>query len=153
MLHGTVGVACCRASCGHGAASESERRTTMMSTRRRRELFTGVSFLAVVAALGAVATMLEYGAAAQSKAAGQAPMFEVDPLWPKPLPNNWTLGNGIGIAVDSNDHVWMIHRTGGVPDNFKLAGATNCPRTPPAFGVHQAGKLVCRWGGPAAGEE
>jgi len=27
------------------------------------------------------------------KGAVQAPMFEVDPLWPKPLPNHWVLGS------------------------------------------------------------
>ena len=41
---------------------------------------------------------------------GMAPLFEVDPLWPKPLPNHWILGSTIGVAVDSRDHVWIIHR-------------------------------------------
>ena len=27
---------------------------------------------------------------------GDVPIFEVDPLWPKPLPNHWILGNTIG---------------------------------------------------------
>ena len=40
----------------------------------------------------------------------QAPMFEVDPLWPKPLPNHWLLGMTIGVWVDDQDHVWIIHR-------------------------------------------
>ena len=26
-----------------------------------------------------------------------APAFEVDPLWPKPLPNHWLLGMGVDI--------------------------------------------------------
>jgi len=39
-----------------------------------------------------------------------APMFEVDPFWPKPLPNHWLLGSTIGVGVDSRDHVWIIHR-------------------------------------------
>ena len=30
-----------------------------------------------------------------------APMFEVDPFWPKPLPNHLLLGSTIGGAVDS----------------------------------------------------
>ena len=38
-----------------------------------------------------------------------APMFEVDPFWPKTLPNNWLLGSTIGVAVDSRDHVWVVH--------------------------------------------
>jgi hypothetical protein len=28
------------------------------------------------------------------------PGFEVDPGWPKPLPNNWLIGQVGGIAVD-----------------------------------------------------
>ena len=31
----------------------------------------------------------------------QAPRFEVDPMWPKPLPNNWVLGQAIGVGVDA----------------------------------------------------
>ena len=35
-------------------------------------------------------------------------MFEVDPFWPKPLPNHWILGATIGIGVDSRDHVFVV---------------------------------------------
>src|SRR5688572_17803305 len=48
--------------------------------------------------------------AAQSRAPAQAPIFEVDPYWPKPLPNHWVLGSTIGLSVDAQDHVWIIHR-------------------------------------------
>jgi hypothetical protein len=40
----------------------------------------------------------------------QAPIFEVDPLWPKPLPNHWVTGSTIGLSVDAQDNVWTIHR-------------------------------------------
>lgn len=40
----------------------------------------------------------------------KAPIFEVDPLWPKPMPNHWLLGMAIGVWVDEKDHVWIIHR-------------------------------------------
>src|SRR6188508_1881555 len=56
--------------------------------------------------------------AAQSR---QAPIFEVDPFWPKPLPNHWVTGSTIGLSVDTADHVWTIHRPGTVEDNFKAA--------------------------------
>ena len=39
-----------------------------------------------------------------------APAFEVDPFWPKPLPNHWILGSTIGVGVDSRDHVFIVHR-------------------------------------------
>ena len=36
--------------------------------------------------------------------------FQVDPLWPKPLPNHWILGSVTGVAVDAQDHIWIVHR-------------------------------------------
>src|SRR5215831_14467385 len=43
-------------------------------------------------------------------AAQQAPRYEVNPLWPQPLPNHWVLGSVTGVAVDAQDHVWVAHR-------------------------------------------
>ena len=57
--------------------------------------------------------------AAQTGKPAQAPMFEVDPFWPRPLPNHWVLGSTIGLSVDSQDHVWILHRPQTVDDNFK----------------------------------
>ena len=51
----------------------------------------------------------------------QAPMFEVDPFWPKPLPNHWVTGSTIGLSVDAQDNVWTIHRPETVEANFKAA--------------------------------
>src|SRR5678815_5893936 len=60
------------------------------------------------------------GVAAQGSAK-QAPIFEVDPFWPKPLPNHWVTGSTIGLSVDGQDNVWTIHRPNTVEDNFKAA--------------------------------
>ncbi|MCC7153491.1 MAG: hypothetical protein IT161_02890 [Bryobacterales bacterium] len=43
----------------------------------------------------------------------EAPRFEVDPFWPKPLPNHWVIGAVIGVAVDGNDNVWILTSFGG----------------------------------------
>ena len=43
-------------------------------------------------------------------ASAQIPKFEPDPSWPKPLPNNWMLGQVSGTSVDSHDHIWVMHR-------------------------------------------
>ena len=48
--------------------------------------------------------------AASPLAAQTVPQFQVDPSWPKALPNNWLLGQVAHIAVDSNDHVWVLQR-------------------------------------------
>ena len=57
----------------------------------KRDLLIGVTFLVLLAALAVGQKVLENRAVAEA-AGVQAPMFEVDPLWPKPLPNHWLLG-------------------------------------------------------------
>src|SRR5262245_13617216 len=86
----------------------------------------------------------------------QAPRFEVDPLWPKPLPNKWILGQTIGVSVDAQDHVWIIHRAGSLEPGE--VHATTTPRTaqccapaPPILEFDAAGNLVGHWGGPGQG--
>src|ERR1700730_4351988 len=89
----------------------------------KRDLFIGLTLLTVITVLALSQKVLEPRIVAEA-AGVQAPMFEVDPLWPKPLPNHWILGNTIGIAVDSADNVWMIHRTSGAPNNLYKGGET-----------------------------
>src|SRR5690606_23327403 len=57
-----------------------------------------------------------------------APRFEIDPFWPKPLPNNWLLGSVIGISVDSRDHVWIIHRRQSLNAQTEIPAGTNTPQ-------------------------
>lgn len=90
----------------------------------------------------------------------QAPRFEVDPLWPKPLPNHWILGSVIGVGVDSRDHVFIIHRGDSTLNQRTEAGmkATPpigecCQAAPPILEFDPAGNLVKAWGGPGAGYE
>src|SRR5664279_1209283 len=47
------------------------------------------------------------------------PKFQPEPYWPKPLPGNWILGQVSGIAVDRNDHIWIIHRPSTLFDDEK----------------------------------
>ena len=72
--------------------------------------------------------------------AADIPTFAVDPSWPKPLPNNWILGQVGGITVDSEGHIFGTG-PGGIwvlgPDGEHL-GTINTPE-----GV---GNLA--WGGP-----
>src|SRR5437879_9703636 len=78
------------------------------------------------------------------------PSFEVDPFWPKPLPNHWLVGAVVGIAVDARDHIWITHRPSTLQPNetrsfWKAA--------PPVLEFDQDGALVSSWGGPGAGYE
>jgi DNA-binding beta-propeller fold protein YncE len=84
------------------------------------------------------------------------PRFAVDPYWPKPLPGNWILGQVAGIAVDRNDHVWIIHRPGTLVDDEKGAmqspPATRCcTPAPPVLEFDAQGNLYRSWGGPGKG--
>jgi DNA-binding beta-propeller fold protein YncE len=91
----------------------------------------------------------------------QAPRFEVDPLWPKPLPNHWLLGSATGIAIDSRDHVYVIHltdsftprtETGAGPANNNVTPAGECCSSAPNVLEFDAdGNLVKSWGGPGQG--
>ncbi len=125
---------------------------------RTRKVLVGWSIVALLVALGIAQQQLERTAAAQSKAAVQAPRFEVDPMWPKPLPNHWLLGNTIGVGVDSRDHVYIIHRAGSLEEKEVYATANPpasecCIPAPPVLEFDAEGNLVKAWGGPGQGFE
>jgi DNA-binding beta-propeller fold protein YncE len=121
----------------------------------KRNLYAGAGFLAVLAALGTGSILLDKRAAVEA-AAVQAPMFEVDPMWPKPLPNHWLLGMTIGVSVDGQDHIWIIHR-GGSLERMENYAASNppasecCSAAPPVLEFDEQGNLLAHWGGPGEG--
>jgi hypothetical protein len=103
-----------------------------------------------------ITAALVAGFAAQPAAAGDVPHFRVDPFWPQPLPDNWIVGQVAGVAVDKNDHVWIIHRPGTLLDDEKEAlktppSARCCHPAPAVMEFDQDGKLLRHWGGPGAG--
>ena len=83
-----------------------------------------------------------------------APMFEVDPFWPRPLPDHMVLGSAIGVGVDSRDHVFIVHRgnlterTEGGADADPPIGEC-CRAAPPVLEFDPEGNLVNSWGGPS----
>src|SRR5215813_2121724 len=84
------------------------------------------------------------------------PKFQVDASWPKTLPNNWIMGQAAGVAVDAQDHFWVIQRLRTLTDDEKAA-TFNPPRTkccapaPPVMEFDQDGNLLRSWGGPGQG--
>jgi DNA-binding beta-propeller fold protein YncE len=110
----------------------------------------------VLTALGCGQALLQSRADAQGKTI-EAPVFEVDALWPKPLPNHWLLGMTIGVWVDDQDHIWIIHRGAAtLNDNERaldLKTGECCTAAPPVLVFDQAGNLVRSWGGPGQGYE
>ena len=121
---------------------------------RRRKLVIAVSLVTAIGALGVGQAALQ---GATRKHAVMAPTFEVDPLWPKPLPNHWVLGNVIGVGVDAQDHVFIVHRNDTFNATQEVGAAQNpplsdcCVPAPPVLEFDPAGNLVKAWGGPAKG--
>ncbi|HVQ62095.1 MAG TPA: hypothetical protein VMS53_08440 [Burkholderiales bacterium] len=123
-----------------------------------RNLLLGSAFVAVLAVLAACQAMLQAAAGSKGPAV-IAPLFEVDPLWPKPLPNHWLLGMTIGVWVDDQDHVWIIHRGAATLSNMEKGAELSpptgecCRAAPPVLEFDRQGNLLRHWGGPGAGYE
>ena len=101
------------------------------------------------AVMGTAALLL----GASPLSAQTVPQFTIDPSWPKPLPNNWLLGQVANVAVDSHDHVWVLQRPRTLTDDEK--GATlkpprsNCCAPAPSLMEFDAdGNYVQGWGFP-----
>ncbi len=128
----------------------------------KKDVYVGAAFLAGLIVLGCASAMVdEEPAAAEpaTTASGDgAPMFEVDPFWPKPLPNHWRIGSTIGLSIDSRDHVWVIHRPDSLAANELGLDADPptsmcCSAAPPVLRFDPEGNLVDSWGGPGEGYE
>jgi len=123
----------------------------------KRDYAIGAVLLVLLAALGIGQAALDRVAAAGDSV--QAPRFEVDPMWPRPLPNHWLLGNVIGVGVDFQDHVWIVHRSAATLDRKEIYAAADpplaecCIGAPPVIEFDQQGNVVHAWGGPGAGFE
>ncbi len=73
----------------------------------------------------------------------EVPTFEVDPTWPT-MPDGWILGVVASVAVDSRDHVWVLHRPASVePEEVPMAA-------PPVLEFDPDGAFVQAWGGASS---
>ncbi len=121
-----------------------------------RNLVPGATILMLLVTLAVGQHLLEGTVVARGQGSGQVPRFQVDPLWPKPLPNRWVMGSVVGVSVDSRDQIWMIHRPSSLSDNERAAAldpplAACCVPAPPILVFDQEGNLVDSWGGPGPG--
>jgi DNA-binding beta-propeller fold protein YncE len=130
----------------------------MIKLTESKKIISGAVLAAAIVGLGAGQTLLENRAVADSGDV-QAPRFEVDPFWPKPLPNGWLLGSVIGVWADEQDHIWIIHRSSATLHNNEKGAELNppiaecCRGAPPVLAFDPAGNLVRHWGGPGEGYE
>jgi hypothetical protein len=114
----------------------------MRTWKSWREVSTLVACLCCVIAL----------AAGPGVRAQDPPRYKVDPFWPKELPNDWILGRVAGVAVDKNDHIWILHSPNWVlRDEAGLAQTpplSMCCRPAPAVIEFAAdGSVLKAWGG------
>jgi hypothetical protein len=103
------------------------------------------SLLAATVVAGS-ALLLPMGRAVEAQGAGgrQVPTFQVDPAFPQ-LPNNWITGHVVTIAVDRNDHAWVLHRPRSLPEDRRANAA------PAVIEFDPNGKFLQAWGGPGSG--
>ena len=87
----------------------------------------------------------EAGPAAQQPAGG-LPTFQVDRSWLR-LPGKWKLGDVSSVAIDMQDHVWILHRPRTLPADQMATSA------PPVLEFDSAGNFIQGWGGAGNGYE
>jgi len=125
--------------------------------KRHRKLVSGVALVGSVIALGIGQAVLQDKAEAQRPMV-QAPVFEVDPLWPKPT-GGLLLGQTIGLWADEQDHIWVIHRSSATLHNNEKGAELNppiaqcCKGAKPVLSFDPEGNLSRSWGGPGPGYE
>jgi DNA-binding beta-propeller fold protein YncE len=102
------------------------------------------------------ATLAAPGAIPAHSGETAIPQFQVDALWPKPLPNNWLLGQVGGITVDRFDRIWVVQRPKTLTPRERAAEQNPptskcCAAAPPVLVFDQSGNLLRAWGGPGEG--
>ena len=126
--------------------------------RRRGSLIRVSATLMTLAALGCVAPdQSSAPPAADAVPAGDAsddtPRFRVDPFWARELPDDWILGQVSGVAVDAQDHVWIVHRPRTLDARQRGEEGMCCVPAPPVIEFDPDGTVLRSWGGPGEGFE
>ena len=128
----------------------------MFKGEQTKTLVSWGALAAGIATLGIGQALLQNSAEAQRNMV-QAPVFEVDPFWPKPI--NGLLGMAIGVWADEQDHIWIIHRSSATLHNNEKGAELNppiaecCKGAPPVLEFDTDGNLLRSWGGPGPGYE
>ena len=121
---------------------------TVRDPSGRSTVQTITAVLATTVSIGVALSGAAGGPPAETRQTVEAPTFVVDPTWPT-LPENWVLGEVSAVAVDSRDHVWVLHRPHSVAPEQASAGEVPAA----VLELDENGILVQAWGGPAPGYE
>src|SRR5205814_2542214 len=113
----------------------------------KRCLITGGIIIAMLAAAGLGRVHAQRGGAAA------APAYGVEVLWPKPFPvaKHWILSSVTGVAVDAQDHIWVVHRGVDALQANEKGPALEpwasmcCFAAPQVLTLDAAGTLVSNW--------
>jgi len=137
-----------------GARCKSLRLLTKLSNnkgigRERKNMGTTTPYLWPAAIIMAVAISIGIWNPLQNRAnaaptpASAAPRFEVDPYWPKPMPNNWVTGRLGGVCVDAQDHVFIANR-----QDLEEKETETGTSAPPLIEFDPEGNVVNSFGDP-----
>jgi DNA-binding beta-propeller fold protein YncE len=107
--------------------------------RSRSWLSLAVVGLGLVGGLGALSALTPADASKQI-----IPRYEVDPFWPKPLPDRWVTGEIGGTCTDKRDHVFIVTRR-----NLTAREALVATASPAVIEFDPEGNVVNSWGDPA----
>ena len=77
---------------------------------------------------------------------GGLPQFQKDPAWPK-LPAKWKMGFGSAVAIDSQDHVWILSRPRSLAHPRSTAPDRTSTPAPPVIEFDNDGNFIQGWGG------
>jgi hypothetical protein len=91
---------------------------------------------------------LSHAASAEAPHIGEGglPQFEKDPAWPK-VPAKWKMGFGSAVAIDADDHVWVLSRPHTLDHPRSTSPDTKTTPAPPVMEFDNAGNFIQGWGG------
>lgn len=123
----------------------------MPSTRRT---VTIASALVVFTTLLGCAPEVDTTSAVAPTSQSGPPVFQVDPSWPREMPNSWILGAVTAVFVDAKDHVWITHLPETLtPEETALVQdppiGTCCAPAPVVIEFDPEGNVVQGWGDPS----
>src|SRR4051812_35822095 len=104
----------------------------------KRARLAGIAIVTGVLAAGLAQHLSLEAAVQQISSPRTAPVFQLDASWPK-VPAKWKLGNVSSVAVDGNDHVWVLHRP------LSLPAAQQAMAAPPVLEFDAAGNFIQAW--------
>src|SRR5216683_1874340 len=110
---------------------------------KRDDMKKRASFVGMATETAGLAIAMVVLCLAPLHAQGNAPRFEVDLSWPKPLPNLWVTGGIGGVCIDSRDHVFILNRR-DLTDNDLDAGH----QAPVVIEFDPKGNVVNSFGDP-----